>query len=98
MKENELNVQLIKIFVEIDIKETELYLKIIKEQLKFSFQQIEYLNNAKPFFFQKKKLKEYYKKRNEHYIKIFNLYSAQKNNELKIKKLKTMLKDYKLLT
>ncbi len=91
VKESEISLKFLKLFLECDIEEIELVLKVIEEQLIFYIQEIEGLDKTKPFFFQTKKLEEYYRKRNDYHIKIWNLNLEKKNNELRIEKLRGIL-------
>ncbi len=56
------------------IKESELYLKFLDNQINFYQHQIEFLEDNKPLFFQMKKLKEYNKKIDDYKQKIYENY------------------------
>lgn len=57
--DNELVDKIIKLQMTHCVKESELYLKFISNQINFYEQQLRILRRSKPFKFQKKKLKEY---------------------------------------
>lgn len=59
-----------------EIKESNLYLKMLDNQIKFYQNQINFLEDTKPLFFQKKKLEEHNKKIEEYEQKIFNAYKS----------------------
>lgn len=62
-----------------EIDESNLYLKMLDNQIKFYQSQISFLEDTKPFFFQKKKLEEHNKKIEEYEQKICDNY--KKMNE-----------------
>lgn len=62
-----------------EIEESNLYLKMLDNQIKFYQSQINFLEDTKPFFFQKRKLEEHNKKIEEYEQKIFDTY--KKMNE-----------------
>ncbi len=57
-----------------EIKESNLYLKMLDNRIKFYQCEINYLEDTKPLFFQKKKLEEHNKKIEEYEQKIFDTY------------------------
>ncbi len=59
-----------------EIECSNLYLKMLGNQIKIYQTEINYLKNTKPLFFQKKKLKEHNKKIEEYEQKIFNAYNS----------------------
>lgn len=59
-----------------EIEETNLYLKMLDNQIKFYQSQINFLEDTKPFFFQKKKLEEHKKKIEEYERKLFDTYKT----------------------
>ena len=73
-KDKELLNKVIDLCLVYSIKESEMYLNILDNQIKFYTQEIEFLNDNKPLFFQKKKLEEHNKRINECYEKISNCY------------------------
>lgn len=56
------------------IKESELYLKALDNQIKVYQNHIEFLENTKPWFFQKEKLKEHNKEIELYENKIYETY------------------------
>lgn len=64
-----------------EIKDSELYLKVLDNRIKFYQNQIRFLENNKPLFFQKKKLEEHNKKIEEYEQIITNAY-LQMNEEV----------------
>ena len=59
-----------------EIKESNLYLKMLDNRIKFYQSQINYLEDTKPLFFQKKKLEEHNKKIEEYERKLFDTYKT----------------------
>ncbi len=57
------------------IKESELYLRFLNNQINFYQYQIAFLEDNKPLFFQKKKLKEHNKKIDDYTQKIYDIYT-----------------------
>lgn len=83
---NELISEIINLYLEDSIKESQLYLKLLDNQIKTYQSEINYLENTKPFFFQKRKLKEHNKKIESYEKKIKDTYlkmSAETNEILK---------------
>ena len=73
-QDKELSNKVIDLCLIQSIKESEIYLNILDNQIKFYTRKIEFLNNNKPLFFQKKKIREHNNKINDYYNKIFNCY------------------------
>jgi len=69
-KDEELLNKVIDLYLNYEIKDSELYLKFLDNQIKFYQHQIEFLEDTKPLFFQKKKLEEHNKKIAEYEQKI----------------------------
>ncbi len=63
------------------IKESNLYLKMLDNQLKVYYNEFNYLENTKPIFFQKKKLKEHNMKIEKCEQKIFEIYKKMNEEE-----------------
>jgi len=85
-KETELISEIINLYLEDSIKKSQLYLKLLDNQIKTYQSEINYLENIKPFFFQKRKLKEHNKKIESYEKKIKDTYlkmSAEINEILK---------------
>lgn len=61
-KDNELLNKVIDLCLIYGIKDSELYLKVLDNKIKFYQSQIRFLEDTKPLFFQKKKLEEHNKK------------------------------------
>lgn len=76
---NELLNKIIDLNLIYEIKDSELYLKFLDNQIKFYQSQIGFLEDTKPLFFQKKKLEEHNKKIESYEQKISNAY--KKMNE-----------------
>ena len=57
-----------------EIRDSELYLKFLTNQANFYQNELNLLEETKPFFFQKEKLEEYNKKIKEQKQKIFDIY------------------------
>lgn len=64
------------------IEETTNFIKIIECQIKFCYSQLELLEDNKPLWFQKKKLSNYFKEKEELRLKIDEYYKKL-NEELK---------------
>ncbi len=79
IQDNELLNKVIDLELTYSIKNSELYLEMLKYQINFYLYQISCLENNKPFFFRKKKLAEHNKKINDYTKKIDDNY--QKINE-----------------
>lgn len=77
--DKELVNKIIDLFTIHQIQESNLYLKVLDNQIKFYQNERNFLEDTKPFFFQKKKLEEYNKKIDTCEQKIFELY--KKMNE-----------------
>ncbi len=58
-KENELISEIINLYLEDSIKESQLYLKLLDNQVKSYQEKLQLLEMEKPFFFQKKKTEIY---------------------------------------
>ncbi len=56
------------------IEESNSYVRILHNQIKFYQTEIDFLNNNKPLFFQKRKLEKHNKKIDEYGKKISNIY------------------------
>ncbi len=72
-----------------EIEETNLYLKVLDNQIKFYQNEINLLEESKPVFFLKKKLQEHNKKIEEYEQKIYDTYkeiNEEVNYILEIKK------------
>lgn len=85
--ENDLVYEIINIYLEECINESQLYLKILDNQVKFYQEQLQFLKIHKPFFFQKKKIEIYNCKVEEYEKKIKNVYlkmNDEVNEMLKI--------------
>jgi hypothetical protein len=78
-EENELLNKIIDLGLIYGIKDSEQYLDFLGNQINFYEQQIEFLEDIKPLFFQKRKLEEHNKKIDEYEQKIYETY--QKMNE-----------------
>lgn len=76
---NELLNKIIDLNLMYGIKDSELYLKFLDNQIKFYQTEIDILQNTKPFFFQKRKLEEHNKKIERYEQEISNVY--KKMNE-----------------
>lgn len=77
--DKELINKLIDLFTMYQIEESNLYLKALDNQIKVQQNHIRYLEDTKPFFFQKKKLEEHNKEIEKCEQKIYELY--QKMND-----------------
>lgn len=88
-KEKNIQIELnkvINLYLTLEIKESELYLKFLDNQIKVYQSEIIYLENTKPFFFQKKKLEEHNKRIESYEKKIKDTYlkmSAEANELFK---------------
>lgn len=75
------------------IEESTNFIKIIECQIKFCYSQLELLEDNKPLWFQKKKLNNYFKEKEELELKLEEYYK-QINEELKIiEKMKNSIND-----
>lgn len=66
--------KMINLFLVYQIEDSNSYIRILHNQIKFYETKIKFLNTNKPLFFQKKKLEENRKKINEYEQKIFDIY------------------------
>ncbi len=82
-KDNELLNKVIDLCLIYGIKDSELYLKVLDNKIKFYQSQIRFLEDTKPLFFQKKKLEEHNKKIEEYEQIITNAY-LQMNEEVEL--------------
>lgn len=80
-KDNELLNKVIDLCLIYGIKDSELYLKVLDNKIKFYQSQIRFLEDTKPLFFQKNKLEEHNKKIEEYEQIITNAY-LQMNEEV----------------
>ena len=71
---DELTEKIIDLCLIYEIKDSEIYIKLLDSQIKFYESRLSYLRESKPFFFQKKKLNEYFQKVEECEQKINNAY------------------------
>lgn len=77
--DKELVNKIIDLFTIHQIQESNLYLKMLDNQIKVQQNHIKYLEDTKPFFFQKKKLEKYNKEIEKCEQKIYETY--KKMNE-----------------
>lgn len=79
--DKELVNKLIDLFTIYQIQESNLYLKMLDNQIKIQQNHIKYLEDTKPFFFQKKKLEEHNKEIEKCEQKIYETYKKM-NDEV----------------
>ena len=70
------------------LKEAELHLKMLGQQAKMYRAEIEFLENTKPFFFQKKKLIVHNKSIEECELKLYEIYRKMNDEAIYIVKLR----------
>lgn len=73
-EENDLVNKVIDLILSYNIKESELRLEFLNHQVKMYQDEIKYLDNTRPFFFQKKKIQEHNLKLEECENKLFETY------------------------
>lgn len=81
VSDNELTKKLIDLYLLHSIEESNFYISFLGNQLKIYQTHLEYLEDTKPYFFQKKKLEEHNKKIKECKDKINYIYSKM-NEEI----------------
>ena len=79
---------LLSIIVSYDIVESELHLKMLGQQAKMYRAEIEFLENTKPFFFQKKKLIAHNKHIEECELKLYETYKQMNDEAIYIMRLR----------
>lgn len=80
--------ELLSVMVSYGIEEAELHLKMLGQQAKMYRAEIEFLENTKPFFFQKKKLVAHIKDIEECELKLYETYKQMNDEAIYIMKLR----------
>lgn len=78
------------------INEPVLYIELLDKQIKFYQNKINYLRNIKPFFFRKRKLKEYNKLIESYEHKIYDIYNRINIEFEVISKVKNVISNKKV--
>lgn len=72
--DEDISIKLLDLFTTYSIEDSKISLKFLETQIKYYESERKFLIEHKPYSFQKKKMKEYYKKLDEIEEKIMNLY------------------------
>lgn len=80
--------EILSIIISCGIEESELYLKMLEHRAKMYRFEIEFLENTKPFFFQKKKLIDHNKSIEECELKLYETYKKINDEAVYLMKLR----------
>lgn len=89
--ENELTNKIIDLCLFHNLEESKFYIKFLDNQVRFYQTHLEYLEDTKPYFFQKKKLEEHNKKIKECESKINEIYFKMNKEVQEIEKIHKMI-------
>lgn len=89
--DNELVTKVIDLCLLNSIEESKLYLKFLDNQINLYQSHIDFLENTKPYFFQKKKLEEHNKEIEKYENKIRDIYIKIEQEIDKIEKCNTVI-------